>query len=83
MSNKIVQVDMDDTLLEALDSASKQEGRTRAELIREACQRYLRRSEDARLEQAYEEGYNRIPEEPMIGQAQVELSAQVLPEENW
>jgi metal-responsive CopG/Arc/MetJ family transcriptional regulator len=83
VKTKVIQVPMDEKLLEALDSLSKEEGRSRAALIREACRRYLQGLEDERLDQIYIEGYARIPEEPAIGEAQAALSARILPKEEW
>lgn len=83
MSKKVIQVPVDGGLLEALNLASRKEGLTRSELIRQACHQYLRELEAAELDAVYEKGYEQMPEEPAMGEAQVDLSSQVLPEESW
>ena len=83
MKKKVIQVPVESDLLEALNSQSKQEGRSRAEVIREACRRYLRDLEKRQLDQAYQEGYVRVPGEPNLGRAQASLTREVLPEETW
>jgi metal-responsive CopG/Arc/MetJ family transcriptional regulator len=83
VSAKVIQVPIDQELSEALDSLSETEGRSRAELIREACRLYLRRLEEERLNREYVKGYVRIPEEPALGEAQAALAGRVLPKEKW
>lgn len=83
MPKRVVQVPVEDTLLEALDSVARKRGRSRAEIIREACQQYLTRVEQRQLEEVYVEGYRRIPEEPSVGPAQVALAEQVVSQESW
>lgn len=83
MTRKVIQVPMEADLLQALDSRSKQDGRSRAELIREACRHYLRRLEVEQLEQVYQDGYLRVPEGRELGEVQASLTAQVLPKETW
>ena len=72
---KIVQVPMEEELRQQLDRLSLAEGRTRAEVIREACRRHLRRSEIGRLDREYEEGYRRLPENPAIAEAMTAMAA--------
>jgi len=74
---------MDEDLLKILDRLSARQRRPRAAVIREACRRYLKRVECEQLDQQYEEGYRRLPEEPVLAEAQAELSAHVLEEEHW
>jgi metal-responsive CopG/Arc/MetJ family transcriptional regulator len=81
--NKIIQVPLDEQLLAELDRASREGKRSRAALIREACQRYLRQLREAAQDDAYEQGYRRHPESPVIGEAQAAITAEVLPEEAW
>ena len=83
MAKRVIQVPVDDSLLEALNTASKKEGLTRSELIRQACHRYLRQLKTAELDTIYREGYENTPEEPAIGEAQADLAGQVLQEESW
>ncbi len=83
MSTRVIQVPMEKELLEALDLLSRAEGRSRADLIREACRLYLRRMEQERLDREYIEGYVRVPEGLALSEAQAALAGQVLPEEEW
>ncbi len=83
MAKKVIQVPVDEQLLRSLDSMAKKRGRPRSELIREACQRYLKQVEYEKMDEVYIEGYKRIPEEPALGEAQVTLAGQVLSEETW
>lgn len=81
MALKVIGVPVDGDLLESLNSVSKREGPSRSELIRQACRYYLNRLEEARLDRIYEEGYRRVPEDPALGEAQIAMLAEVLPEE--
>lgn len=83
MSKKVIQVPIEDELLEALDEVSRSERRSRADLIRIACRDYLRRRRSQTLDRLYQEGYERVPEDSAIGEAQVALLGQVLGEETW
>ena len=83
MVKKIIQVPMDEGLLNELNYMSRKCGLSRAEFIREACQQYLRQVEDGQMDEIYQEGYRRLPEEPSTGQTQVKLAEQILAEESW
>lgn len=83
MVKKVIQVPVDENLLEALGRESKKQSRARAELIREACERYLKQIENEALDKLYREGYEKIPEEPEVAGAQVALAGQVLSGESW
>ncbi len=80
---KIIQVPLDDRLLEELDEASRDLKRSRAAVIREACREFLRLLRERKLDELYEEGYRRIPDEAAIGEAQLRMAPQVLPKEDW
>lgn len=80
---KVIQVPIDENLLNELNDVSKRQERSRADLIREACQHYLRSIEAHELDTAYQQGYERIPEEAISGEAQLAVMAQVLPVEDW
>ena len=82
-SSRVVQVPIDDALLRDLDELSKKQGSSRSETIRKACRDYLRRRRAETLDDAYERGYMRVPEESAVGEAQVAVAAQALPEETW
>ena len=83
MVKKVIQVPVDDELLKDLNQLSKKQRKTRAELIRQACQRYLRQVEDEELDRLYQQGYERVPEEPVLGEVQITLAGQVIPKELW
>lgn len=83
VGKRVIQVPMDEALLEALDSVSQRRASSRAEVIREACRRYLKALQDEELDRQYQEGYRRVPEEPALAQAQTSLAGQVLSEEIW
>jgi len=83
MFNRIVQVPIDDDLLAALDELSQAQRSSRSAVIRRACREYLRRVREAALDEAYERGYRRIPEDTALGEAQASLAARSLPEETW
>jgi hypothetical protein len=83
LSPKLVQVPMEETLVQRLDSWSRELGRSRANIIREACRRYLKHLEREKLDRLYREGYERFPEEPVMALTQEALLGQVLPKENW
>lgn len=83
MPKKVIQVPIEQELLHALDLLSKKRCQSRSELIREACQRYLRQIESEQLDEVYKEGYRRLPEESSLGQGQVSIATQILPQESW
>jgi predicted DNA-binding protein len=83
MTKKVIQVPVDEELLIALDQTSRKQNKARAELIREACQCYLERVESEELDRLYKEGYERVPEGPELGEAQIGLAGEILPEESW
>lgn len=80
MAKKVIQVPVDEGLLSSLDDMAKKRGRPRSELIREACQRYLKQVENEKMDEVYMEGYRRSPEEPAIGEIQAALAGQVVSE---
>jgi len=83
MPKKVIQVPVDAELLEALDELSKRRGKARSELIRQACVRYLRHVEEEELDRVYQQGYERVPEEAALGEAQTALAGKVLAKETW
>lgn len=83
MAKKVIQVPVDERLLDDLNAMCERRGQPRSELIREACQRYLKQAEYEKMDEIYTEGYRRVPEEPAVGQTQAVLSGQVLSEETW
>ncbi len=83
MTKRVIQVPVDEGLLTALDRLSRKQRKARAELIRNACQRYLEQVESEELDRLYRKGYERLPEEPELGEAQVALAGEILPGESW
>jgi metal-responsive CopG/Arc/MetJ family transcriptional regulator len=83
MVKKVIQVPVDEELLTALDRTSRKQCKARAELIREACQCYLQQVESEELDRLYQQGYEKVPEDPQSGEAQIGLAGQILPEESW
>ena len=83
MPKKVIQVPFDEELLSDMDRLSKSNGQARAEVIREACRQYLRRVERDRMDEVYKKGYEKMPEKPGVGKAQVKVLDQVLEEESW
>jgi metal-responsive CopG/Arc/MetJ family transcriptional regulator len=83
MVKKVIQVPVDEELLIALNQTSRKQNKARAELIREACQCYLEQVESEELGRLYQQGYERLPEEPELGEAQIALAGEILPGESW
>ncbi|MCL0060977.1 ribbon-helix-helix domain-containing protein [Dehalococcoidia bacterium] len=78
MGKKVIQVPVDEKLFTALDQLSRKQRRARSELIRQACERYLRQVESEELDRLYQKGYERLPEEPELGEAQIVLAGEIL-----
>lgn len=78
-----IQVAVDNKLLDDLKHESIKQNKTRSELIRLACQQYLKRLQEEELDRLYKEGYRKIPEETDIGKAQVAMLGEVLNKEDW
>jgi len=83
MARKVIQVPVDEELLNDLNNLSKKQRKARAELIRQACLRYLQQVEYEELDKLYRQGYGKIPEEPEVGETQVAMTGQVMPRESW
>ena len=83
MVKKVIQVPVDEELLTALDQQSRKQRKARSELIRQACQRYLWQMESEELDRLYQQGYERLPEEPELAEAQIALAGEILPKESW
>jgi len=83
MVKKVIQVPVDEELLTALDQLSRKQRKARSELIRQACQRYLGQVESEELDRLYQQGYEKLPEEPELGEAQIAMAGEILPKESW
>lgn len=69
MVKKVIQIPVDEDLLSALDQFSREQRKTRAEFIRQACQRYIMHLESEELDRLHQHGYERLPEEVELGEA--------------
>ncbi|MBI2864484.1 MAG: ribbon-helix-helix protein, CopG family [Chloroflexi bacterium] len=83
MAKKVIQVPVDESLLQELEELSRKQRRTRSEVIRRACERYVREAELAEMDKAYVQGYESIPETETLGEAQAAIAGEFLPEESW
>ena len=83
MPKKIIQVPLDEELLKTLSRLSRRQQRSRSELIREACRRYIEVLTREELDRVYEEGYRCLPETTGVAKAQEAVAGQVLGEERW
>jgi len=83
MIKKVIQVPVDEELLVALNQTSMKQNKARAELIREACECYLEKVESEELDRLYQQGYERVPEESGLGEAQLAVASEILPGESW
>ncbi len=80
---KIIQVPMSQALLEAVTRYAEQQKESRAAFIRRALERYLAELREQEMEEAYIQGYRRIPEEVSVGEVGAKLAAMVFSEEKW
>ncbi len=83
MAKKVIQVPVDEGLLKDLDDLSRKQHKARAELIRQACLRYLQEIEHEEMDKLYQQGYMRIPEESETGEMQIAISGEFMTRESW
>jgi len=83
MAKKVIQVPVDEELLEELNNLSRKQRKARSELIRQACRIYLRRAKQEEMDKAYQQGYQRIPEETELGEAQLTVVGETISTESW
>jgi len=83
MVKKVIQVPVDDKLLTELDIVSKKMSEARSEIIRRACRKYLDQAESEEMDQKYQQGYRRLPEDTTVGEAQISITREILTEEAW
>jgi len=83
MGKTIIQVPLDEELLRELNKVSGEQSKSRSELIRDACRKYLRETEEERLDRLYQEGYKRMPETSETGESQIKMLKNVWPQEKW
>ena len=83
MVKKVIQVPVDEDLLADLDQFSEKQRKSRSEFIRQACQRYIGQLESEELDRLYKHGYETLPEEAEVAEAQIAVACEVLPMEQW
>ena len=83
MAKRVIQVPVDEELLQALNQVSNRLNKSRSEIIRLACRHYLTQMEREELDRLYQQGYERVPEEPELGEAQIGLAGRILSRELW
>jgi len=83
MTKKVIQVPVDEELLKDLDNLSKKQRKARSEVIRQACQIYLRQAKQEEMDRLYQQGYEKIPEEAGLGEAQVAVVGEIMSRESW
>ena len=83
MPKKIIQVPFDEDLLVEVSRLSRSKKVSRSELIREACNEYVKRIEIEKMDMVYRKGYEDVPERPDIAETQERLLKEVLEEESW
>ena len=83
MVKKVIQIPFDEELLKNLNSFSKKQRKARAEIVRQACSRYLHQVENEDLDRIYQQGYKRIPEQSETGEGQIAISGEILSAESW
>ena len=83
MSKTIIQIPIDKELLQELDKISIEQSKSRAEVIRHACRKYLNETEEKRLDRIYQEGYQRIPETAEMSESQIKMIKNVWSKETW
>lgn len=80
---KVVQVPMSQTFVDGLDELSRERDQSRAALIREACERFVKALEEERLDREYAEAYRRFPESDEDDEWRMDLVEEVWGEEDW
>jgi metal-responsive CopG/Arc/MetJ family transcriptional regulator len=83
MVKKVIQVPFDTELLTVLDQLSSKQRKTRSEVIRQACVRYLKQAESEELDRQYQQGYEKFPEAADEGNAHIALAGEILSRESW
>jgi len=80
---KVIQVPMPQALLETVTRYAEQRKESRAAFIRRALERYLAELREQEMEEAYIQGYRRIPEDVQVAEVNAILTAEVVPQEEW
>ena len=81
--SKIIQVPMPEDLVAKLDAISSEVEESRSFVIREAVAKYITAREEAEAIRKYVESYEKYPESPDVGEAQMVMIAGVLEPEDF
>lgn len=80
MGRKEVLVQLDDDLVDRLDRLAGKQGTSRSELLRRGAAAVLEAAERAQADQALQDAYRRMPQDPVIVAAASRLAALTVPE---
>lgn len=80
MARREVLVQLDDELVDRLDRLAAQQGTSRSELLRRGAAAVLAAAELEAADQALQEAYRRLPQDPAVVKAAVRLAARTAPE---
>lgn len=78
-----INIRVDQSTAEALDHLAAEEGRTRAEIVREALSRRLAEAKRNRIDVAYERAYADRPETPDELLRAEQAAARLISDEPW
>jgi len=74
---------MSQGLLDCLDEVSRDRDESRAALIREACERFLKALQEETWDREYEEAYRKFPDSDEDDDWRMKLVEEVWGEEDW
>lgn len=80
MARKQVLVQLDDELVARLDEAAERQGVSRSELLRRGALALLEAEELRAADEALQEAYRRVPQDPAIVEAAARLAARTAPQ---
>jgi metal-responsive CopG/Arc/MetJ family transcriptional regulator len=80
MARKQVLVQLDDELVSRLDEVAAQQGVSRSELLRRGALALLEAEEARGDDDALQEAYRRVPQDPAIVAAAARLASETAPE---
>ena len=80
MARKEVLVQLDDDLVDRLDRLAEREGTNRSDLLRRGAAAVLEAAERVEADNALQEAYRRVPQDPAIVSAALRLASLTTPE---
>jgi metal-responsive CopG/Arc/MetJ family transcriptional regulator len=80
VARKQVVVQLDDALVARLDEVADRHGGSRSELLRRGALALLEAEEFRAVDEALQEAYRRVPQDPAIVEAAPRLAARTTPE---